>query len=108
LRVFQGLGDFRLATGAKVIVGRDEMENGFLSRYASGRWTLTAMGVQGPTTLVEGKVSEEDLLTAARITARYSDGKEMTTVPVRARAQGDTRLLDVQPIPDGALVTWRL
>ncbi|MFN8180208.1 MAG: 7-cyano-7-deazaguanine synthase [bacterium] len=78
----------RLNDDVKVIVGRDEGENAFLSNYRRGRWEFFAKGFTGPTVLVE---CERDLLweeieEIARITARYGHGREEEQVLVGYRA----------------------
>lgn len=93
----------RLPSGVKVIVGRDERENEFLQERADGRWSMQALDVPGPITLVEGEPDHADLETAARITARYSDGKAMEEVTVWACRGAEGREFLVAPADEAAV-----
>jgi tRNA U34 2-thiouridine synthase MnmA/TrmU len=84
----------------KLIVGRDEGENNFLSGYR-GRFThLHAVSHEGPLVLVDGEPDPGDLQLAARLTARFGQGRdaEAVTVEVHHR-RGGTERLDVVPQP---------
>ena len=59
----------RIGPGLKMIVGRNHAENSFLECHECGRWLLKAAAHKGPTTLVEGDASEEELKLACGITA---------------------------------------
>ncbi|MFQ5509558.1 MAG: thiamine biosynthesis protein [Leptospirillia bacterium] len=78
---------FRLPNGAKVVVGRNQAENGMIvdlvTRRAvpEGRLMVTE-GVKGPMTMVAG-AHEDDLMLAARITSRYADVEPDVRVEVR-------------------------
>ena len=90
---------FRLNRRAKAIVGRNEAENLFLSDNAAGTTVLDSHDVPGPLTLVEGRPLPEDLELAARITTRYSDGKDREKVEIEiSTLEGETRLLQVAPL----------
>jgi len=93
---------FRISRNAKVIVGRDETENAVLSGFAQGRIKLDfPPDVPGPIALVEGEVSEEELLLAARIAARYADAPPAEEVRVVVFQDGEARELRVKPLsPD--------
>ena len=92
---------FRISPKVKVIVGRDETENAVLSGFALGRIKLDFPDVPGPTALLEGEVSEEELLFAARIAARYADAQPAEEVRVVAFQDGEARELRVKPLsPD--------
>jgi tRNA-specific 2-thiouridylase len=64
---------FRLSPHVKLHVGREEAENRFLRRFAPGRWVLEALGLEGPTAILNGTPCDPDLETAAAIVARYAD-----------------------------------
>ena len=92
---------FRISPKAKVIVGRHQTENAELSGFARGRIKLDFPDVPGPTALLEGEVSEEELLFAARIAARYADAPPAEEVRVVAFQDGVARELRVKPLsPD--------
>ncbi len=79
---------FRLSPRAKLVVGRTEVENALLERYAAGRARLEARDVLGPVALVEGVPTWEERQLAARIVARYGKGKDRPEVLVEWR-EGD-------------------
>ena len=99
---------FRLSEKLKVIVGRDELENNFLSNFETDRCSFEAVDVSGPLTLAEGPVSESDALMVAAITARYSDAKNQPVVKVRYKNGEKVKEIDVEPIKNGTLDAWRL
>lgn len=66
---------FRLPEGSKAIVGRDEDENQQLAELAGKHWKLEVKNHPSPLTLVSPEASHKDLQLAARLTARYSDGR---------------------------------
>jgi tRNA-uridine 2-sulfurtransferase len=73
---------FRISDKVKAIVGRNEIENLFLSRNAEGLIQIACTGVEGPLTLLEGEAGEEEILVGAQLTARYSDGKDRAELEV--------------------------
>ncbi|MFL5274213.1 MAG: 7-cyano-7-deazaguanine synthase [Anaeromyxobacteraceae bacterium] len=79
---------FRLSPRAKLIIGRNEVENVILEKYGDGRARLEAQGVLGPIALVEGEPTWEERVLAARIVARYGKGKDLAEVAVEWR-EGD-------------------
>lgn len=84
----------------KLIIARDDGENQFLAGYRRQFTSLRTMSHGGPLTLVDGDVNEGDLLLAARLTARYSQGREADNVQVEVTPRGGTaRLVDVSPFP---------
>jgi len=93
---------FRLSGKVKAVVGRDEGENAYLQRFTEGRAEVWVDEFPSPLTLVEGQPSAHDLETACRITARYSDGRDEPTVPVRWRIGEDEGQLTVEPLQGDA------
>jgi tRNA-uridine 2-sulfurtransferase len=90
---------FRLNERAKAIVGRNEAENLFLNNNADGVFVLDCSDVPGPLTLVEGRPLPEDLELAARLAARYSDGKEGEEVAIEVKSpDNECSLLRVAPL----------
>jgi hypothetical protein len=96
-----GLGrHIRMSHDVKIIVGRDADENRVLEIYRRGRWSMTAVGVVGPTTIVEGDPDLDMRLRIAGITAFYSDGRDLPVVTVSARFDnGPEQFYDVAPAP---------
>jgi len=66
----------RLGPRSKVILGRDEGENLFIEQYAKDRIRLEVRDIPGPMAAMDGDVSEDVLLKAARVVGRYSDAKD--------------------------------
>jgi len=100
----------RLLSGRRVVVGRHERENEFLATCGVGGVLLTTMDHPGPTTLVPGEPSQEEIELAARITAGYSDGGCEPSVRVEVRDNGRMRagvsgLLLVEPMPRDEIAT---
>ncbi len=86
---------FRLPSGKKVIVGRNERENRVLYNLASQADTiLEPFDIPGPLVILVKSGSAEDIETAARLCARYSDGKDLERVKIRSA----DRTLNVSPL----------
>jgi tRNA U34 2-thiouridine synthase MnmA/TrmU len=84
----------------KLIVARDEGETNFLLGYRRRFLSLQASSHPGPLVLIEGAVNDDDLLLAARLTARFGKGREAASVHlVVTDTEGATRTLDVAPLP---------
>jgi hypothetical protein len=87
-----------------VVVGRHQRENEFLASCGVKGVLLTTVDHPGPTTLVPGEVSRQEIESAARITAGYSDGGKEPAVRVQIRSSGmggdgEPDLLIVRPTP---------
>ncbi len=65
----------RPAPNYKLIVAREEGEGNFLQGYKRQYSQLRVTSHGGPLTLIDGELSSEDLQLAARIVARYSQGR---------------------------------
>ena len=60
----------------KIIVGRNENENQFLTKQKrSNELQFELADVVGPTTILQGSKTKKAIETAARITAFYSDAQ---------------------------------
>jgi hypothetical protein len=102
---------FRLSEETKVIVGRDEGENEALTARAGGRILIEpSLGVMGPSSLVEGKPTEEELQLAASLAARYCDHGSDSRVAMEVTADGARRTIVVSPLDaaDPRLSEWRI
>ena len=88
----------------KVIVGREEGENNFLSGYRGQFVYLRTVSHPGPLALVDGEPNEDDLDLAARLTARFSQGRDAEQVEVEIGGGGrPTRRLRVAPMAPSAV-----
>jgi len=88
----------------KLIVGREEGENRFLEGYRRDFVHLRTISHPGPLVLIDGSVDDDDLTLAARIAARYSQGRTAPEVSVEATGlDGATRTLTVVPLSPAEL-----
>ena len=87
----------RLPSGCKIVVGRREQENNYLATCDVAGVLLTTPQHPGPTTLIPGAPTRDEIEMAARITAGYSDGWDEPAVPVRV-SKGPTGVLTVEPL----------
>jgi tRNA-specific 2-thiouridylase len=90
---------FRVSEQVKCIVGREEAENSYLDQVQGDRGRMAARDHMGPVTLVEGVPSDADSRIIARITARYSDGRDEPSVAVVYEVRGERGVLWVGPMP---------
>lgn len=84
----------------KLIIGREEGENRFLQGYRKRFIHLSSVSHGGPLVLLDGRVEEGDLMLAARLTARFSQGKSAQSVSVQVNNpfDDDEQLLEVAPM----------
>ncbi len=83
----------------KLIVAREEGENRFLEGYRHQYTSLRTLSHAGALALIDGEASEEDLRLAARLTARFSKGREAPTVAVEVNQHhGVRRVFEVRPL----------
>jgi len=101
---------FRLSERTKAIVGRNEGENEVLSGFSQGRILIEPIDLMGPTTLVEGEPTEEEILLAAALTARYADSEPGRPARFRVSADGSEREVSVIPLErdDPRIPSWRI
>ncbi len=83
----------------KIIIAREEGEAKFLRGYRKSFISMESASHNGPLALVDGKPSTEDLQLAARIVARYGQGRLAEQVDVDVTHDGETRRLTVIPMP---------
>jgi hypothetical protein len=90
----------RPAPHFKLIVAREEGEGRFLQGYRKQYPHLQTTSHGGPLTLIDGAVDERELELAARIVARYSQGKQAERVDLEyTDSDGRVRELSVAPLP---------
>ena len=84
----------------KLIVGREEGENKYMEGYKKQFAHLRSTSHTGPLVLIDGTMSDDDLVLAARLTARFGSGKTADEVEVEATLlDGSTKQLKVEPLP---------
>ena len=90
----------RPAPEYKLIISREEGEGKFLQGYRKQYPSLKTTSHPGPLCLIDGDFADEQIEQAARIVARYSQGKNDPEVELEfRRADGETRTITVQPLP---------
>jgi len=84
----------------KLIVARDDGENNFLSGYKKRFISLFALSHKGPLVLLDGEADEADLELAARLVARFGQGRDADAVNISINlTDGGTREMVVSPMP---------
>jgi len=77
---------FRINERVKIVVGRDQKENGMItSLIEAGDTVLTVESFPGPIVLATGELSSEEIQLAASITVSYSDAAIGQKVVVRLK-----------------------
>jgi len=95
---------FRIGPATKVIVGRNQKENLAIQSMAhSEDRLLTCIGIPGPSALMTGEaLSKDEIETAARIVAAYSDAREGQNAEIQVEGDGEGLVLAV-PATDKAV-----
>jgi tRNA U34 2-thiouridine synthase MnmA/TrmU len=98
----------RPAPHYKLIISREEGENHYLTGYQHEHTTIRTVSHRGPVTIVDGTPDDDDLLFAARIAARYSQGRDADRVTLSITPPGkDGREVTVPPLAAaGVLENW--
>jgi tRNA U34 2-thiouridine synthase MnmA/TrmU len=99
---------FRLSESLKVVVGRDEVENTFLGHYAHEHWLARVCGFAGPTAVIMGEFTDDELGPIASLVARYSDGKREPAVDVEITFGTRMKAIRVAPATDALLEKCRV
>lgn len=103
---------FRLSPTAKLVVGRNQRENGVIASFARrGDILLEAADFVGPTSLLRGAGAREAVERSAAITAAYGKGRGEPAVRVRCRSRnaGDgTGVVEVAPLNQSAVPEFRI
>jgi len=83
----------------KMIIGREEGENNFLSGYKKQFINMHATSHHGPLLLIDGQPNNDDLHLAARVLARYSQGRNENEVTVEMTdLEGKVTMITVKPV----------
>lgn len=100
----------RPAPHFKIIIAREEGEGRFLHGYRRRYPSLRTLSHPGPEALIDGAAGAADLQLAARLVARYSQGKADPKVDVEIETPaGLKRTLEVEPYPARTLpADWLL
>lgn len=94
----------------KLILGREEGENRYLEGYRRRFTALRPVSHRGPICLVDGVAEADDLTLAARVLARYSQGRDADRVQVSIeRPGGVVEVVEVAPLPAHELpAAWHI
>ena len=94
----------------KLIISREEGEGNFLQGYRKQFAHLKTLSHPGPLALIDGDPSEPDLELAARLVARFSQGRDSDQVELEfTDLQGDSRTIRVKPLDAAEVPTeWYL
>jgi hypothetical protein len=100
---------FRLPGGAKCVAGRDARDNAALKKARQGGDVLLhPVNVPGPTLLMPGGASAEDLAWAAGICASYGDHGARKEVVVRILREDGAEERSVAPLAKEVFAGWML
>ena len=84
----------------KIIISREEGESRFLEGYRKEYTHLHTVSHAGPFAIIDGETTDEDLLLAARLVARYSQGRDADQVEIAVVSKnGVAKTLAVTPLP---------
>ncbi len=96
---------FRIPSGSKVIVGRNQEENqAMAAAQAAGEALVAPAVVPGPSALCRPESAE----TAAALVAAYTEGGMTIDVVVRGSAGGVCQMASVQPALRASAAAWRV
>lgn len=100
----------RPAPHFKLIVGREQGENRYLMGYRKQFVHFIPKSCLGAMTIVDGQLhGEDDLLLAARIAARFTQGKADAEVTLEVVDGQTTRDITITPLPEASLLKeWYL
>jgi tRNA-specific 2-thiouridylase len=88
----------RPALNYKIIIGREEGENNYLFGYRKQYMMLRSSSHVGPTALIDGVLHDGELEQAARILARFGQGRDSANVTMDVyQKDGTTQSLVVAP-----------
>jgi tRNA-uridine 2-sulfurtransferase len=95
---------FRLSPSIKVVVGRNARENGIIERHAEADEIVLKMtNVPGPSAVMPGSATPEQVEMAVSICARYSDATPGSPVPIVKRSSGHDETVTAVAMTQDAL-----
>lgn len=92
----------------KMIISREEGENHYLNGYQHEFPMIRTVSTGGPNALVDGTPTDDDLLHAARVVARYGQGRDSDSVVMSIKRPGeDLREVAIKPLsPEDIPQSW--
>jgi predicted ribosome quality control (RQC) complex YloA/Tae2 family protein len=93
-----------------MIVSREEGETNFLEGYKNQFIWIKTASHSGPLTILDGKdISDDDIMLAAQISAKFSKGKHADQVVCKVARPGENfREISVAPYPETLPEGWLL
>jgi len=83
----------------KLIIAREEGEARFMQGYKKDFINMNCASHRGPLVMIDGSPTEADLLLAARLTARYGQGRDADKVDVMIRdKEGIEKVVQIKPL----------
>ena len=98
----------RLSETLKVIVGRHEVDNEFLAKYSTGRWTAEIRDIPGPLVVIDGEPTPEEFELIGKITAAYGKAKAADLALVDFKKDDEAHSLTVTPDMQLNPNQWRI
>lgn len=94
----------------KLIIGREEGENNFLSGYRKTYAHMKTASHAGPLVLLDGEMTDDDIQLAAGIAARYSQGRDEETVSIEYTGKdGVSKIIEASPIAQSEILpSWHI
>jgi len=93
----------------KIIIARDEGESRYLKGYTRMFPHMSLVSHAGPLAIVDGAPNEDDLCFAARIVARYSQGRDASEVRVKLVNKEQSQEITVKPMTVAEIEqTWHV
>jgi tRNA-specific 2-thiouridylase len=99
---------FRFSPSVKIVVGRREVENLYLERKWRSEWLAFPLDTPGPTVLVQGDPTEDELRLAASFAARYGDAKSSPMVRIAVRRGEEERIFETAPAAEDLIEPRRI
>jgi tRNA U34 2-thiouridine synthase MnmA/TrmU len=100
---------FRMSESCKIIVGRNKDENEAMIALDNGKSTsLRVESHASPIVVVRGKATEEIILTAASLCARYSDARDLDEINVKVVAGSRVFRLSVFPAGEDLIEQYKI
>jgi tRNA U34 2-thiouridine synthase MnmA/TrmU len=92
----------------KIIVAREEGEVKFLEGYRNQYTNLYPVNCKGPIALIDGEPTQSDLELAAKIVARYSQGRDLDEVSIEAKLNSDIKqIFNIKPFSgEDIQISW--
>jgi tRNA-uridine 2-sulfurtransferase len=100
---------FRISRLSRIIVGRNRSENESIIALDNGKSVrLRAEDYASPVVLLRGRATENIILTAASLCARYSDGKDQQEVKIKVTDGSRVEWLNVPPAAEDLIARYKI